>query len=667
MALGRRVLLSVAGGSLLYSGMVSALGMGDITLHSALNQPLSAEIDLLDVGELSADEIRVVLASSRDFERVGVERLEFLQNLTFTPVIEGNRSRIRVTSNKPVREPYLNFLVEITRARSRLLREYTVLLDPMPSEPQFTASAIVSAPQAAVSPVRTESSRFVPPAALPQASLGKRHVVASGESLWTIASAYMAEGGQGSLSQFMQEIRVLNPNAFADGDPSRLNAGANLLLPDAAEQPAIAQVEQVAESASIDALTPMPQPTEMTAAEDQVAVLRRQLFEELAASRDENQQLKQMLVELQLQLERVNAQLQNQRSLPEAAAEQPSTGPSTIEPLAPIITTPSTVEPQNAVERADSAPSIAQPVVINAARDAGWRDWAVPGAGVLVSLLFGGFWFSRRSKSATKALEATPNSAMLSKRLPPSAPTAGSDMPRQPAHASVSETDVLEAADIYLTYGRRAEAIDVLQRGIERAPDQLDLRLRLLGLVAESGDVEAYRGAAAAYLQAGGNSAQLSQLVALHPALAAAVAPVEPLQDPAERVIADAEFILTLNERMAAPSVSTEHRSVMTDRPDDGVETAAASQPWLDGFDEVLTLGELPSLLDNTDSFASMPSAEEIRQLEPNPEHLVRLNQAVAYIKQGDMESACRILESLATEGDEQQRQQVNELLAQIA
>ncbi|MFL9814753.1 hypothetical protein D7241_15975 [Stutzerimonas sp. VN223-3] len=660
MALGRRVLLLVASGSLLYSSVVSALGMGDITLHSALNQPLSAEIDLLDVGELSAEDIRVVLASGSDFERIGVERLAFLQNLTFTPVIEGNRSRIRVASNKPVREPYLNFLVQITRANSRLLREYTVLLDPMPSAPQLETRAIISAPQAVVSPVHTASSSFVPPAALPQASLGKRHLVAGGENLWTVANAYMAEGSQSSLSQFMHDIQVLNPNAFADGDPGRLNAGANLLLPDVAAQPAIEQVEQVVESASIDALNPMPQATEMTAAEDQVAVLLRQLFEELAASRDENQQLKQMLVELQLQLERVHAQLQNQRSLPAAATEQPST----IEPLAPVVTTPTTVEPQSAMERPDSAAPVA---VIKAARDFGWRDWTVPGAGLLASLLLGGLWFSHRSKSATKALEVAPSSSTLPKRPPPSAPTAGSDMPRQPAHASVSETDVLEAADIYLTYGRRTEAFDVLQRGIERAPEQLDLRLRLLGLLAESGDVDAYNDAAAAYLQAGGSAAQLNQLVALHPALAAAVTPIASSQGPAETVAAEAEFTLTLNEPMAASPVSAEHRSVTDDRSDDSVESSAASQPWLNDFDEVLTLGELPALLEGADSFASMPLTEEIRQLEPNPEHLVRLNQAVAYIKQGNMESACRILESLATEGDEQQRQQVNELLAQIA
>nr|WP_303622839.1 FimV/HubP family polar landmark protein [Stutzerimonas xanthomarina] len=94
---------------------------------------------------------------------------------------------------------------------------------------------------------------------------------------------------------------------------------------------------------------------------------------------------------------------------------------------------------------------------------------------------------------------------------------------------------------------------------------------------------------------------------------------------------------------------------------------AYPAQPLIDGFDEVLTLGELTSLLGNAEPVESKPTAEELRQLEPNPEHLVRLNQAVAYIKQGNMESACAILETLATEGDEAQRQQVNELLAQIA
>ncbi|HBS78683.1 MAG TPA: hypothetical protein DD989_08630, partial [Pseudomonas sp.] len=323
MALGRRVLFTVASGSLIYSGMVSALGMGDITLNSALNQPLSAEIDLLDVGDLGADDIRVVLASSADFARVGVERPAFLQDLRFTPVIDGNRSRIRVASNKPVREPYLNFLVEITRAKSRMLREYTVLLDPMPSSPETSTSFVVNNPQAVASPAPVEPSRFVPSAELPQASQGQRHRVASGESLWTIAGAY-TDGSQTSQAQLMRDILALNPDAFAGGDAARLKAGADLLLPDAAIQTTAELVEPAAPAPMTETIVPSPLaadagptapvPADPALVDDQVAMLRRQLFEELAASREENQQLKQMLIDMRLQLEAVTAQLAEQRT-----------------------------------------------------------------------------------------------------------------------------------------------------------------------------------------------------------------------------------------------------------------------------------------------------------------------------------------------------------------
>jgi pilus assembly protein FimV len=287
-----------------------------------------------------------------------------------------------------------------------------------------------------------------------------------------------------------------------------------------------------------------------------------------------------------------------------------------------------------------------------------WQDWTLPTGGALVSMLLAGLWFMRLRKP-----QDTPQAAAVpaggSPRVAPVAAGALAEMPRQPAQASVSETDVLEAADIYLTYGRREEALDVLQRGIERAPEQLDLRLRYLGLLAESGDVEGYRGAADGFLQAGGSPFLLQQVLALHPALAAAVAPVEP---------APAPLAFTLDE----PSASVARRSAppLAEPPtlaDADAIAAEDSALWLDDFDEVLTLGELPTLLGQPDAPATPPAAEALRQLEPNPQHLVRLNQAVAYIKQGDMDSACCILESLATEGDEQQRRQVSELLAQIA
>jgi len=651
MALGRRVLLTVASGSLIYSGMVSALGMGDITLHSALNQPLSAEIDLLDVGDLEADDIRVVLASSTDFARVGVDRLAFLQDLSFTPVIDGDRSRIRVLSNKPVREPYLNFLVEITRAKSRMLREYTVLLDPMPSSPEASNSLIADIPDNVASPARVEPARFVPPAELPLAAQGRRHRVANGESLWTIAGAYA--GTRASQAQFMRDIQALNPDAFAGGDAARLSAGANLLLPDAAATMTPAVVEPVSPQPATEAMVEYRQVPESgpaytasagpAQAEDQLAQLRRQLFEELAASREENQQLKQMLIDMRLQLENVTAQLAEQGRPPLSAS-----------PAAEQLATAVTPERQPVVQPATEL------IPAEPASAFRWQDWTLPGAGVLISMLLGGWWFSRRKKPDIDYPDAPPLVVAQPTRVPPVPVAAALEMPRQPAHASVSETDVLEAADLYITYGRRDEALEVLLRGIERAPEQLDLRLRHLGLLAESGNIQGYSAAAEAYLQAGGAQAQLDQLLALHPALASAVAAVEPV---APEPFLDPDITFVLNESLTADFLDAFEPAQQS-----AVDSLKAypAQPLIDGFDEALTLGELPSLLGHPEPVEPKPTAEELRQLEPNPEHLVRLNQAVAYIKQGDMESACVILETLATEGDEAQRQQVNELLAQI-
>ena len=638
MALGRRVVFAAALGSLFYSGVAPALGMGDITLQSALNQPLNAEIDLLDVGDLSAQDIRVALASSNDFARVGVDRVAFLQDLRFIPLIEGNHSRIRVVSDKPVREPYLNFLVEITRANSRLLREYTVLLDPMPSQPVRVRESGVSE-QPIVEPPRAESPRFETPTELPSSSQGKLHRVASGESLWIIANAYTGNGSKGDQSRLMRDIHALNPDAFAGGEAAHLKAGARLLLPDSADVPVTARAGSVRAKPPLEVVVePEPAPVDSMRFDDQLATLRQQFAEELASSRDENRQLRQMLTDMQHQLETVTSQLAEQARSQAGASSQ----------VVGLVRPTEAAQPPAVESVAVSMADPASPFT--------WQSWAMVGGAVLMLVALSGLWVGRRHKS-----ELTEPSTEAAARLLPLAEaiaTATVDMPRQPAKAFVSETDVLEAADIYLTYGRRDEALDVLQRGIERTPEQLDLRFRHLGLLAESGETEGYSRAAAEYLQAGGSQMQLDQLQALRPALAATVAATIPST---EMLDPDVTFVLDDLSDATAHLVPESDENPRADG-----DQALTAQPLLDAFDDVFTLGSLPSLIGDSVVFEPGPTAEEIRQLEPNPEHLVRLNQAAAYIKQGDIESACVILETLAIEGDEQQRQQVNELLAQI-
>jgi pilus assembly protein FimV len=110
----RKLVLAIAAASALTSGAAQALGLGEVTLKSALNQPLVAEIELLEARDLTSTEVLPSLASPEAFNKAGVDRQYFLTDLKFTPVIKPNgKSVIRVTSSKAVREPYLNFLVEL--------------------------------------------------------------------------------------------------------------------------------------------------------------------------------------------------------------------------------------------------------------------------------------------------------------------------------------------------------------------------------------------------------------------------------------------------------------------------------------------------------------------------------------------------------------------------
>lgn len=259
MARVRKLVLAIAAASALSSGMAHALGLGEVTLQSALNQPLVAEIELLEGRDLDANEVIPTLASPEAFNKAGIDRQFFLTDLKFTPVLKANgKSVIRVTSNKPMREPYLNFLVQVLWPNGRLQREYTLLLDP----PLYTAQSVI--PVAVQRPVTAASSapRAQPPAARPAAPTtqpasagtaaatplaGNEYKTTANDNLWDIASR--ARSG-GSVHQAMLAIQDLNPQAFMDNNINRMKSGQVLRLPDAqqinsrTQSAAIAQVNE---------------------------------------------------------------------------------------------------------------------------------------------------------------------------------------------------------------------------------------------------------------------------------------------------------------------------------------------------------------------------------------------------------------------------------------
>ena len=126
----RKIRLVIVIGLLLAPLYSHALGLGEIKTSSALNQPFEAEIELLSIKPGELDGIKVMLASPEVFSRAGVERIHLLSHLKFETVQKANgRAVIRVFSRQAISEPYLNFLIEVIGPKSRLVREFSVLLE----------------------------------------------------------------------------------------------------------------------------------------------------------------------------------------------------------------------------------------------------------------------------------------------------------------------------------------------------------------------------------------------------------------------------------------------------------------------------------------------------------------------------------------------------------
>jgi pilus assembly protein FimV len=90
------------------------LGLGQIRSGSALNQPFQGDIDLLSVGADEINQVKVRLAPADAFQRAGVEMTGPVGRLAFKPYVRPNgQAAIRVTTADPVREPFLNFLIEV--------------------------------------------------------------------------------------------------------------------------------------------------------------------------------------------------------------------------------------------------------------------------------------------------------------------------------------------------------------------------------------------------------------------------------------------------------------------------------------------------------------------------------------------------------------------------
>ncbi|MET1078442.1 MAG: FimV/HubP family polar landmark protein [Pseudomonas sp.] len=703
MAFVRSLVLCWLASTACYSSLATALGLGEITLHSALNQPLEARIELLEVGELSSDEVLVRLAPAEAFQRSGVERFFFLNDLRFTPVMRGRESYIRVVSGKPVREPYLNFLVELERPVGRLLREYTVLLDPpLTTRPDQLADRLgaPAAPMAEVAPRRAAAALPVAP---PPALQGQRYRVVRGDSLWSIAQRLQADRSQAGVAELMRGIHALNPQAFAGGNIDRLQLDADLLLPDSVQSPTPREprtetIETTVAAAPATAAQPVPSPAGAGSAE--MAAAQAETEQALAEGIAQREQLQQTLADLQAQLQALQAQMLNKDQQLAALQAQLT---ERQQPAAPALP-PANAQPETGSRQ---APLPSQ------ARVAPWLMGLVLVAGLLIlALAIALLVVLNRLRRDRQAL-ATPAGVTAPVPLPvlPVEPLAPVRVPRAPPSLAprppAVSTDALDGANIYIAYGRFSEAVGALRAALDKEPERTDLRFRLLEVLAELGDPAGYLEQQAILREAGFSEVQLQDLQSRYPrlAMAAPLAPALPATQavaaaaPASNELLD-DFQLNLDD--LSLDADWDKISPFQQGHVGRKKPADVPTPMMDDPTFLSNLSVLPEVfeLSEQDSLAHFPSAaaepppqellaeefsdafsalaaeslapgssldSDLDHLAADREHLSKLNLALAYISQSDIESACNILNQVLNEGDDQQKQEARELLARIA
>lgn len=669
----RKLVLAMAAASALSSGMANALGLGELTLKSAQNQPLDAEIELLDVRDLKAAEVAPSLAPPEEFSKAGVAFPTYLEDLTFTPVINPNgKSVLRVTSSQPLPGPVVKFLVQVMWPQGRLLRDYSVLLDQAKAQGEQPAAGNVT-------PAITGASSY---------TTQRR------DTLWQIA-ARNTQGG--SIQQTMIAIQALNPDAFIGNNINQLKVGQVLRLPDQQQIQSIAQGEANREVAEQYAawregrrLGPRARQLDATrrgaaeaapsriaqgdnlrlvspgnqAGAGQAKALNDELAmaqESLDTSRRDNEELKSRMADLQSQLDKLQrlielknnqlARLEGQGAAASAAAadtpEQPVVNPA---PAA------ADTAPQP-VPDTQPAPASQPKGALDSVLGNPWLLGVIAGSSILVLALL--LWLLARKRKAqqeaekhlrmARALEeeqgagfdsdiesfggveapepgvtlspavvaASAAAAVAAEKVAePVAEAAPEPEPQADPHAAL-----LAQVDQCLAEGRLNRATELLEPAVAAAPERDDLRLKLMDVYARQGDQSAFAEQERQLPASEQNVAEVAGLKERSPAMLGLAA--AGLGAAALAAEMDEQYVQELlHDEPKAPVVADVVPDELSgfepqEQAEPEVVAQAAPDAELDAFDDVPTLDATDLAEQDLDSAFDLSLGEDLADQDP--------------------------------------------------
>ena len=587
--------------------MTHAAGLGNLSVTSALGQPLVAEIELIAEDKAELDSLAAAIASEQAFKDARIEFAPVLSTLRFNVVKKPNgKAVLKVTSSRPVNDPFIDMLIELNWASGRLVREYTVLLDPpgtaatQTAKPNNVSPALVTpsakskkrAPAPAVpSPATgtdiakpdTQTTPAEPTAKAsrePDYTLSSQPgtdsvVVKRGDTLARIAQRVRPEGV--ALEQALVGLYRENTSAFSGQNIHRLKAGKTLKVPSAETFAEIDRKEARREvklqtdnwhayrqkladavtSAPVSADTGAPgqaasgkitskvedkatppsatskdvlklskaTPPKDNPAITQKAAEAQAIQDKLRAQEEDATAREKALKESSSRVSALEKQVQDMQALvkmkEEAArlaqekAQTPAAAPAPAT-VAPVVT-PDPVPPPVV---APVASPVAVPEPASPWYAALLNNPLYWGAGAALLALAGLLWWMMSGGRRRKPVTAFEDSILTGGEVQPNtvigAASGGSINTGDTSFLTdfsqaglgtidTHDVDPIAEAEVYMAYGRDAQAEEILKEAILKNPDRHEIRMKLLEIYAARRNPQAFENVAGELYAALGN------------------------------------------------------------------------------------------------------------------------------------------------------------------
>ena len=519
----------------------SATGLGKLNVLSALGEPLNAEIELLSATPEELAALTVSLASEELYAAQGLNKTAIQQTIKVVVNQKPNGTNvIQLSSIQAVTDPFLDMLIQVTWSDGQLSREYTLLLDPPEYSVANVTPPVVDTPQkigeqsiaktAQDLPIKEftprEKARSKPAQVAdktPNDNLvqGQPITTVKGDSLSAIAKTLQVPGL--NLDQMLVGLYKANPSAFESENMNRLKVGQVIHIPsaevlqeinkDAAKREVRAQVAnwhsyttKLAELVSKSEVTDNQSDNQSagkiaTKAEDKAAPIAEGPRDVVKLAKTESAKTsdidgKQNALSKK-DAEQVKSTLQDDLAANENAIKETDEKSAALEKQIADMKKLLAVKNKtmaDAQKKADQSKqkTVEAPAILDVIDP---FLLAVAG-GCLSVLTLIWLWLKRKSKARIlpeDVFKITDDSLDYASE---SGSTNASFLHDFTSEAGslidTHEVDPIAEAEVFLSYGRHAQAEDILKDAIQKFPERYELHLKLLNMYAESSNVSSF-------------------------------------------------------------------------------------------------------------------------------------------------------------------------------